>query len=172
MLEEEHKNILKVAKAIEIECNKLKSGRNLDKEFFKKAVYFIKNYADKFHHAKEEEILFKEMLKDSVQECLHCNPIDQMLHEHGIGRDFIKNLEEGIKTENKEKIIKNAMGYAQLIREHIFKEDNILYPMCDETLGKKTKDSMLNKFEKEDKSKEQAKKRALAIVKEFEKRWI
>jgi len=125
---------------------------------------------DFFKHFKKIDVKF---IKLNYYPILGFDPGKLLSGNRGnLSWTFIKNLEEGIKTENKEKIIKNAMGYAQLIREHIFKEDNILYPMCDETLGKKTKDSMLNKFEKEDKSKEQAKKRALAIVKEFEKRWI
>jgi len=170
ILVEEHKNILKVADAIEKECNELKKGKGVDENFFKKAVYFIRNYADKFHHAKEEEILFKEMLKDSVQECMHCNPIDQMLQEHDIGRNFVKGIIEGMDKKNKNKIIESGNGFVQLIREHIFKEDHVLYPMCDEALNKKVQSSMLKKFDKEDKTRAEDKKKCIAIVKEFEKR--
>jgi len=170
ILVDEHKDILKVADAIEKECGELKKGRNIDEDFFKKAVYFIKNYADKFHHAKEEDILFREMLKDSVKECLHCNPIDQMLHEHDMGRNFIKGILEGMDKKDRKKVVENAIGYVHLIREHIFKEDNVLYPMCDEALGKETQKSMLKKFEKEEKSMEKEKKKCIGIVKEFEKR--
>lgn len=40
----------------------------------------------------------------------------------------------------------NARGYAQMIQEHIFKEDNILYPMADEALSLETQALMLEKF--------------------------
>lgn len=55
ILSDEHKNILRLTKLIEKECE---SGENINKDFFIKAIYFIRNYADKFHHAKEEDILF------------------------------------------------------------------------------------------------------------------
>lgn len=58
ILSAEHQNILKVVKAIVKECDVFESENNLDKAFFTKAIGFIKNYADKFHHAKEEDILF------------------------------------------------------------------------------------------------------------------
>ena len=73
ILSDEHKNILCVINRILKECGKIDSGGNIDEAFFQKAVSFIKNYADKFHHAKEEDILFMELNKDGVLE--HCNPI-------------------------------------------------------------------------------------------------
>ena len=85
ILSEEHKNIIKIIEALNKECDSLESGKPLDKEFFIKAVDFIKNYADKFHHAKEEDILFKEFNKSQS----HCNPTEQMLYEHDLGRNFI-----------------------------------------------------------------------------------
>ena len=134
MLSQEHQNILRMVNALADECKLLESGKKLDKDFFVKIIDFIKNYADKFHHAKEEEILFAELNKDSGN--LHCNPVQQMLYEHDLGRKFVKALEEGLNKNNKLEIIKNADAYSQLIQEHIFKEDNILYPMSLKTLDK------------------------------------
>jgi hemerythrin-like domain-containing protein len=170
ILTNEHESILKVVEAMESECHALENEKNLDKDFFTKAIDFIKNYADKFHHAKEEEILFKELKKEDVQGRMHCNPMDQMLHEHDLGREFVKNLEEGIKEEDKEKIIENARGYGQLLREHIFKEDNILYGMADEALNDKEQDFLLKQFKVADKKNEKDEKRCLKICEEFEKK--
>ncbi|MEK6816956.1 MAG: hemerythrin domain-containing protein, partial [Nanoarchaeota archaeon] len=61
ILSEEHRHILKVIDAIEEECKALEAGKSLDKKFFLDAIDFIRNYADKFHHAKEEDILFEEL---------------------------------------------------------------------------------------------------------------
>lgn len=152
ILSDEHKNILKVIEALNKECDLLESGKELDKDFFNKAIDFIRNYADKFHHAKEEEILFKELCKDTVE--MHCNPTQQMLHEHDLGRNFVKEMEQGLNENNKEKVIENARGYAQLLQEHIYKEDNILYPMADEALNKNMQKSILEKFKKLNKNKE------------------
>lgn len=144
ILSDEHKNILKVIESVLKRCDEFETGKEIDKEFFIRAVGFIKNYADKFHHSKEEDILFLELNKDGVLD--HCNPIGQMLHEHGLGRDFVAGLSEDIVKGDKEGVVKNARGYGELLREHIFKEDNILYPMADTALSEETQKSIAEKF--------------------------
>ena len=170
ILSDEHQNILKVIDTLDRECNALESGSNLDKPFFEKAVDFIQNYADKFHHAKEEDILFIEICKDSVQ--MHCNPTQQMLHEHDLGRNFVKGLTEGLSEENIKKILDNARGYANLLRNHIYKEDNILFPMADEALPQEIQESILERFHiaETEKFSEGTKEKYLNIVKDFEER--
>ena len=163
ILSEEHKNILIVVDALSAKCNKL-SEKEMDKIFFLEVVDFIKNYADRFHHAKEEEILFKEFCKSAEQGKVHCNPVEQMLYEHDIGRGFVKEIEQGVKESNLKKIIEGARGYSDLIREHIFKEDNILYPMADDGLDEETKEKMLQQFKEIEKSKRKDKEKYLNFV--------
>ena len=146
ILSDEHKNILKVIASVLKKCDEIEAGKEIDKEFFIKAVDFIKNYADKFHHSKEEDILFLELNKEGVLD--HCNPIEQMLHEHGLGREFVKGLSESVKKGDKKELIKNARGYCELLQEHIFKEDNILYPMADTSLSEETQKIIFEKFAK------------------------
>lgn len=146
ILSDEHKNILKVIETLSKECDRLGAGAEIDKDFFKKAVDFIKNYADKFHHAKEEDILFVELDKREGQ--MHCSPMGQMRHEHDLGRGFVKGLENALNSGNKEKIIENARSYAELLEDHIYKEDNILYPMADEVLDETAQKEMADKFAK------------------------
>jgi hemerythrin-like domain-containing protein len=149
ILKEEHQKILSEIGELEKECSELNAGGEIDKDFFIKKIDFIRDYADKFHHAKEEDILFTELCKDGV--LAHCNPIPQMLHEHDVGRSFVAGLQEGLEQNNKDKIIENALGYANLLKEHIFKEDNILYPMADEALSEEKQAEILKKFEEKDK---------------------
>jgi len=170
MLSQEHQNILRMVNALADECKLLESGKKLDKDFFVKIIDFIKNYADKFHHAKEEEILFAELNKDSGN--LHCNPVQQMLYEHDLGRKFVKALEEGLNKNNKLEIIKNADAYSQLIQEHIFKEDNILFNLADNSLSQQIQESMLKKFKQAEikNFKKGAKEKYLSLINEFENR--
>ena len=168
ILSEEHQNILKVVAVLTKECNALESGKELNKDFFEKVIDFIRNYADKFHHAKEEDILFKELNKDDVQ--MHCNPIPQMLHEHDLGRNLVKGMEQALKENNKAKVIENARGYTQLLQEHIDKEDNILYPMADEALNQQTQKEILEKFKQAESERKADEERCLSIVKEFSNR--
>ena len=143
ILSDEHKNIIKVLDALNKECTALQSGGEIKISFFRKVIDFVRGYADKFHHAKEEDILFVEL---NNSEAMPCNPIPQMLHEHDLGRNFIKEMETGLEQENKDMIVENARGYANLLQEHIFKEDNILYPMINEALNDEAKNQILEKF--------------------------
>ncbi|HJN57235.1 MAG: hemerythrin domain-containing protein [Candidatus Woesearchaeota archaeon] len=169
MLSEEHQSILKVINALIKECDALEQKKELDKDFFEKAIDFIRNFADKFHHAKEEDILFIELCKDEVQ--MHCNPIPQMLHEHDLGRNFVKGMEQGLNENNKAKVIENARGYIQLLQEHIDKEDNILYPMADEALNPEIQKTILEKFKQAEHKRftEGTKEKYIALADEFEK---
>jgi len=172
ILSDEHKNILKVIGVILKQCEEIKARKEIDKDFFAKAVDFIRNYADKCHHAKEEDILFKAMCDDSVT--LHCNPIDQMLHEHDLGRDFVKNLEIGLEENNRDKVLANARGYAYLLEDHIFKEDNILYPLASDVLSPAIQNQLANEFLTAEKEKFQsgAKEKYLSVVRSFETRGL
>lgn len=166
ILSDEHQNILKVIDALLRECDAIDSGKELDKAFFEKAIDFIRNYADKFHHAKEEDILFKELCKDDVQ--MRCNPVEQMLYEHDTGRKFVKGMEEAVKNNDKEKAVENARNYAHLIQEHIYKEDNILYPMADQALDEDVQKTIVRRFMEVEKKLDKNKERLLSIMKELE----
>ena len=170
ILSDEHVLILKIADALNNECDAIENGKIIDGAFFEKAVDFIRNYADKFHHAKEEDILFKELCKEGV--LTHCNPVEQMLYEHDTGRGFVKNMEKAVRESNKSKIIENARNYANLLKDHIFKEDNILYPMADQSLDKNKQKSVLDKFKDAENKRfaKGTKKKYIVIAEEFEKR--
>ena len=165
ILSDEHQNILKMIDRLSEECDSLQSGGEINMDFFKKTLDFVRGYVDKLHHAKEEDILFVELCKDEVQ--MQCNPTQQMLHEHDLGRGFIKELEKGIKENNKSKIIENTRAYAQLLKDHIFKEDNILYPLADEALNSNIKKNMLERFKQVEKELSKEKEKHLLFLKEI-----
>ncbi len=169
-LSEEHQNILKVIDALEKEANELQRGKELDKTFLRKAVDFIKNYADKFHHMKEEDILFKELCADSNKENMRCNPVHQMLHEHDLGREHVKGIVEGLEESDKEKVIEHLWGYCSLLKEHIFKEDNILYPMADQVLSEEIMKKLHKESNKVENDRKKDKIKYLAFVKAIGKR--
>lgn len=146
ILKNEHKNILRAVEALLDRCAKDEKTGLISVDFYQAAIDFIRNYADKFHHAKEEDILFAELNKAAVN--LHCNPTEQMLYEHDLGRQSVKELEAGLDENNLAKALAGARGYGNLLKDHIFKEDNILYPLADEALSDKIKNDMLLKFEK------------------------
>ena len=107
-------------------------------------VDFIKSFADQFHHAKEEEILFKFLNLEGV--LTHCNPVTQMLHEHELGRSLVLRMENAIQAKDEGEFIEAMTGYVALLNDHIFKEDNILYPMAESSLNEEQKISIVEQY--------------------------
>ena len=111
-------------------------------------IEFIHEFADDFHHAKEEDILFRYLDVPGV--LTHCNPVPQMLLEHNKARDFVWNMENAIQTKDINGLVVNAGQYARLLKEHIYKEDNILYPMAERGLSDEAKLSLLKEYAETD----------------------
>jgi hemerythrin-like domain-containing protein len=134
-----------------VASDKLEKGEAVSPDVFKKAVEFIRVFADRCHHGKEEGELFPILERKGILK--HRGPIAVMLMEHEQGRLFVKGLNEALakyeKGDMKAKaaIIKNARGYADLLDHHIYKEDNILYPMGDKVLSEADNRELLEKFE-------------------------
>lgn len=98
-----------------------------DRQVVLDSVDFIRSYADKYHHAKEEEILFKYFDPD-------LDIIKTMLTDHDTGRNHVKAIVDGVQKQNKDAVIEHLNGCKELLTEHIKKEDEILYPWMDRNL--------------------------------------
>lgn len=103
------------------------------------ATDFIRNYADKFHHAKEEDILFKYFDKN-------LDILQVMETDHKTGREFVGKIIEGVKEQDSAKVRQNLLAYEKLLQEHIQKEDEILYPWMDRQLSDKQVGELYQKF--------------------------
>ena len=169
ILSDEHKNILRVIDILAKKADELEKEKNINMDFFEKIIEFIRNYADKFHHAKEEDILFREFNKAAEDGCVHCNPVEQMLFEHDEGRKFVKGMEEGVNENNKNKTIENARNYCRLLKEHILKEDNILYPMAAQALSREIQEKISKEFGLVEKKKKADKERYEKFADSLEK---
>jgi hemerythrin-like domain-containing protein len=108
-------------------------------------VDFIRSYADRFHHAKEEDILFgyfgetREILK-------------AMLDDHEKGRAHARAVAEGVERRDKDQIAEHLQAYGELLSEHIRKEDEILYPWMDRELTVKQVGELFSKFAEVDRA--------------------
>lgn len=114
------------------------------------AVEIIKNFADGLHHTKEETLLFPLMAEHgfSTQQ----GPVAMMLNEHVQGRNFVKGITENIELfKNGDLsalsfVYKNMLGYGELLRNHISKENNVLFRMADQALPTEDQLSLYNQF--------------------------
>ena len=159
LMMEEHQHIQRMLKVIQRICCHITEGGEINSPEQYGIIDFIRNYADKHHHGKEEKILFPVM---SELNPLAKNVIETgMLVEHQLGRAQVMGWETALKlwqkepkTEFKVDMISYAMGYAHLLQEHTEKENNAVYTLAERIIPKDRKseiDTQVRSFEEEQK---------------------
>ncbi|MBF0559644.1 MAG: hemerythrin domain-containing protein [Nitrospirae bacterium] len=127
-LVDEHTVIKRVLAMIPVIIETLDVSRYDDRRLVLDTVDFIRSYADKYHHAKEEEILFKEF-----------DPNLEMVkvfnEDHMIGRGHVKAILEGLEKNDNQSVKEHLIGYRELLTGHIKREDEVLYPWMDRNLS-------------------------------------
>ncbi len=151
VLKDEHALILEALDAIERKVSALEAGAAPDRAYFEQAVQFLRTFADQCHHGKEESLLFKTMVDRGFPR--QAGPIAVMLYEHETGRSFIRGIAEGVAAVGTDpaaanRIIENGRGYIDLLRAHINKENNILFPMADNVLTPEDQERLGKEFER------------------------
>ncbi|MEW6062947.1 MAG: hemerythrin domain-containing protein [Nanoarchaeota archaeon] len=150
-LKKEHEAIKLMLKIFGKICDRFEAGKKVSSKHLEQILEFIRVFADKCHHSKEEYILFPEMVKAGIPK--EGGPIAVMLMEHDTGRSYVKNIAEAVvkykkgDSKSSDKIVENARNYIALLTEHIEKEDNILYMMADMHIPEKKQKELLEKFE-------------------------
>jgi len=138
VLTDEHRVIERVLNSLEIGANRLENGQPVRPEFFISSTNFIKGFADGCHHQKEEGVLFKRMQEQGMQ--LDGCPLGVMLNEHALARQYTKALLSAAQAmqagepNGNARAIQSSRSYIALLRRHIMKEDNILFPMADHVI--------------------------------------
>ena len=138
ILRKEHEKVLKILDSLE---------KNLDKKDIKQSkdnISILEREFDKHSLNKEEKVLFPEIEKFIPREG---GPTGMMIIEH-------KDLTESIKIFKNEKDFDKLSGIGShiisLLREHIDKENNMLFMMADMHLDDKQKETILKKFKEID----------------------
>lgn len=110
-----------------------------DIKILQDGIDFIRSYADKFHHAKEEDILFKYFDEN-------LDILKTMLDDHTKARSHVKAIIEALEKKDGKEIIGHLNAYRELLTEHIKKEDEILYPWLDRNLSVTHVGELYSKF--------------------------
>ncbi len=138
ILSQEHRRIENMLDRLEEQIARTEAGQPFPRAFFDEALDFFRNFADGCHHAKEENLLFPRMKERGVPE--NGGPIGVMLSEHNQGRAYLRAVRENLdaagqgSAEAVQAACANAAGYIELLRQHIMKEDNILFRMAQMVL--------------------------------------
>jgi hemerythrin-like domain-containing protein len=152
ILMEEHTIIKRVLTALETAAQRLERGQVVRAGFFIDAADFIKGFADGCHHMKEEGVLFKAMVASGMP--AQGGPISMMLAEHEQGRAYTRAMREAAQKlqsgdeSARDQVIRSARGYVTLLRQHISKEDNILFPMANQVISQAEQGNVAEDFER------------------------
>lgn len=146
-LKHEHEAILftlKVLGRMEVIATEKKL---LDTEDAIALIDFLKEFADKCHHGKEEGILFPELEKIGIAK--EGSPIGVMLHEHELGRALIRDMDQALRKRPADltAFVQAADSYARLLSQHIEKENTILFPLGERTLSQDKLEAIYERFE-------------------------
>ena len=149
--------IPEVVKTLDVESEK---GRRLILD----GIDMIRSYADKYHHAKEEEILFKYFDENA--------DILKVMHEdHTRGRQLVKETLDALEKRDRKTIAANLMAYRELLTEHIRKEDEILYPWMDNQLSTHQVGELFSKFDAVDRQIEVSPDKYEDFIDQLEKKF-
>lgn len=149
---QEHRLIEQVLDCLETAAGRLGDGEPIDPDFFLDAADFVTGFADRCHHGKEEDILFDAMTAAQVPS--DGGPIAVMLQEHEEGRRATQGFRaaaQAMKTGNADAaadVTRHVFDYVELLREHIAKEDGILYPLAEQVLSPPAMQGIAEQFDR------------------------
>ncbi len=149
ILKHEHQVILMVLEAARQEARSIEATGRFDAERVGQFVEFFRHFADRCHHAKEEGHLFVRMSQRGFP--VEGGPIAVMLHEHDEGRRHVAAIAEALASPSKQAaatIRDHLAAYAELLEQHIHKEDNVLYVMADQVLTEQDQRELAEIFER------------------------
>lgn len=150
VLEKEHHVILKVVAEMLVVVDNLQNEQRVDPDLLHDLLKFMRVFADKCHHQKEEACLFPLLEKKGVP--LRGCPIGVLLSEHSKGRALVTEYERACKAyleddHNTDALIDVLKTMVDLYPSHIWKETYLLFPMADKLLSAEEQESLCADFE-------------------------
>jgi len=150
-LKNDHESIKITLQIMTNISNRIRTENKVDIDHIEKIIDFVRIFADKSHHGKEEEILFPAMEREGVPN--DGGPIGMMLRDHTEGRSYIagivSSLEQYKNTSDQTSLngIATYMdNYAELLSQHIEKENHVLFMIADSVLTEKQQDELYKEF--------------------------
>lgn len=140
VLRDEHRVILGALDLLETAAARAAAGETVPAGWWEGAIGWLRSFADRNHHAKEEDALFPAMIKAGVPS--GGGPVDVMLEEHVQGRTLIATMADdpGRRPEA-------ARAYVRLLRDHIDKENGVLFPLAEAVLDEQGVAGVARAFE-------------------------
>lgn len=150
-LEAEHRLIQRMVAGMSILAEKLEGGETVDVSLLENIVAFLRTFADRCHHGKEEISLFPVLIRRGVPS--HGCPIGGLTMEHEKGRVMVRELAAAIRgyatgePSARESLVKSLRALVFFYPSHIWKEDYLLFPLAGKVLTPEDQLELRDKFE-------------------------
>lgn len=147
----EHRLIERMIELAGAEARRIDSGGEVDESFVEAMVDFMRSYADRTHHGKEEDILFRVLAELQLSD-EDRGLMEQLVTEHAQARSLVGSLEAaargvaGGQTDETTAVVTALTGIVRLYPEHISKEDKRFFPAAMGYLSDERKRTMLEEF--------------------------
>ena len=149
-LRKEHDSILHVFKILDKMLSTDTKEDIVKLQYYNELVYFLKIFADKCHHGKEEQYLFVELINKGIPKDKGIIP--ELLKEHNQGREYINQMNDSLESKDLKGFNSAATKYRDLMRKHIEKENDDLFVIVDKLLDEVLQDELFEKFEQHEES--------------------
>lgn len=150
LLKAEHQIILRVIRVLGNLVDHYERSGEFPMDSLRKCVTFIRLFADACHHGKEEDLLFPVLESRGIPR--DGGPIGVMLYEHQVARGLTKDMSvalDAVQAGDRDahsSFIHAARAYIDLLTNHIFKEDNILFNMGDRMMTPGDREALSSRF--------------------------
>jgi hemerythrin-like domain-containing protein len=152
ILRKEHDAILQMLEVSDALAQRLTNGSPVEPERLTEMLEFFHTFADRCHHGKEEDLLFPLLERKGLLRA--GGPVGVMLDEHEQGRALTRRMTEaaqrygnGDSTAGRH-YAAASRRYATLLRQHIDKENEILFLLADRLLSPVEQDELVQGFER------------------------
>ncbi len=150
VLSDEHRVIVRVLGVLERLVVRSERGAGFESESLAGCVEFFRLFADACHHAKEEDLLFPVLEERGIPR--EGGPIGVMLEEHRMARGYTSDMADALAAfvAGDEDAVGRfhvaARHYLDLLRNHIHKEDNVLFRMGEQVMTDEDRQSLHGRF--------------------------
>jgi hemerythrin-like domain-containing protein len=151
----EHRLIERMIAVIKEAIARIGLSGKVDPVFVDTAVDFIRTYADRTHHGKEEDIMFRDLRKRPLS-ADDRRVMDELVQEHVFGRQTTKALVEANMRYRKgdasalPEIVEKLRTLTEFYPKHIAKEDKVFFPAARAYLTEGEDQAMLAEFRRFD----------------------
>lgn len=168
----EHRLIEKMLTVIDKRVSIMQEKNEIDPVFIDSAADFIRTYADRTHHGKEEDILFRDLGKKEMSS-QEVKAMQDLVDEHMYARKIVGDIVDAKRKFLKGDVTAHTViisGLRTLISfypGHIQKEDKIFFPVTEKYFTAAELDQMLDEFWKFD--REMIHEKYINLVQELSK---